>query len=202
MALVRPNAVARLWMTAFGAQRKLGCEVRSFRFCPGAAIRSGRTNCRVGVETGPLLDRSLSNTQAAPIPALRQSYFFQLRDFIRRAILCLAEEDLRDLMRPNARAGNARIIGQHDDRPPGIETTDDVVVVAEAAAMCDVALTGAAERKQLRALGGAQVRKDIREPAEVIVNRCAVVGCARGKGLLQRSLRDKLFRIQSLIPEK
>ena len=73
-------------------------------------------------------------------------------------------------MGPNARAGNAGIIGQHDDRPPGIETTDDVVVVAEAAAMRDVTLAGAAERKQLRALGGAQVRKDIREPAEAIVN--------------------------------
>jgi hypothetical protein len=48
----------------------------------------------------------------------------------RTAILCsIAEEDCRDLMRPDAWAGNARVIGQDDDRALGIERTDDVIVV-------------------------------------------------------------------------
>src|SRR5262245_37915006 len=102
-------------------------------------------------------------------------------------------------MRPDAWAGNARMmtkfrrrrdgsaIGQDDDRAPGIEKTDDVVVVGdEAAPVRDV----------------AQARKDIREPAEAIANWSAVVGRAGGKGPRQRGLWDEAFGIQSLIPEK
>ena len=59
---------------------------------------------------------------------------------------CSAEEDFRDLMRPDARAGNARMttwfrrgcdgsaIGQNDNRSLGIEQTGDVVAVGEEAA--------------------------------------------------------------------
>ena len=75
-----------------------------------------------------------------------------------RAILySISEQDFRDPMRSDARAGNARMtmrfrrrcdgsaIGQDDDRALGIERTDDVAVVGdEAAAMRDVALTSAA----------------------------------------------------------
>src|SRR5260370_15616671 len=106
----------------------------------------------------------------------------------RRAILCsIAEEDFRDLMRSDAWARNAPMIGQDDDRALGIEKTDDVVGVgAEAAPMRDV----------------AQTRKYIRHPAETIANWRAVVGCAGGKGLLQRDFWDEAFGIQSLIPEK
>src|SRR4051794_8857450 len=106
-------------------------------------------------------------------------------------------------MRPDAWAGNARMttwfrcrcdgsaIGQDDDRAPAVQETDDVVVVRDAAApMRDVAQTSFAEREQLFALGGAQVRKDIRDPAEAIANWCAVVGCAGGKGLLERGFGD------------
>src|SRR5262252_423726 len=110
-------------------------------------------------------------------------------------ILCsIAEEDFRDLMCPDTWAGNAymtirlrrgrdgSVVGQDDDRALGIEKTDDVVVVGdEAAPVRDVAPT----------------RKDIREPAEAIVNWRAVVGRARGKGLFHRDLWNKPFGIQS-----
>jgi hypothetical protein len=83
----------------------------------------------------------------------------------------IAEEDFRDLMRPDAWTGNARMIGQNDDRALGVEKTDDVVLVSDAAApMRDVAQISAAEREQLFALGGLAVRKDIRDPAEAIAN--------------------------------
>ena len=84
-----------------------------------------------------------------------------------RAILySISEQDFRDPMRSDARAGNARMtmwfrrrcdgsaIGQDDDRALGIEKPDDVVVVGdEAAPMRDVAQTSAAERDQLLELG-------------------------------------------------
>src|SRR5262245_710120 len=67
----------------------------------------------------------------------------------KRVILrSIAKEDFRDLMRPDARAGNARMttwfrrgcdgsaIGQDTDRSPGIEKTDNVVAVGEEAAPC------------------------------------------------------------------
>src|SRR6266436_1450755 len=99
-----------------------------------------------------------------------------------------SEKDFRDPMRSDAWTRNGRMmrfhrrrdgsaIGQDDDRAPAVEETDDVVVVGdEAAPMRDVAQTSFAEREQLFALGGAQVRKDIRDPAEAIANWCAVVG--------------------------
>src|SRR5262245_43377786 len=94
-----------------------------------------------------------------------------------------AEEDFCDLMRPDTRARNGAMIGQEDDRAPGIEETDDVVVIgAEAAAMRDVTQTG----------------KHICHPAEAITNWRAVVGCAGGKGPFQRDLWDKAFGIQGL----
>src|SRR6266508_2277559 len=133
-----------------------------------------------------------------------------------RAILySISEQDFRDPMRSDARAGNARMtmwfrrrcdgsaIGQDDDRALGIEKPDDVVVVGdEAAPMRDVAQTSATEREQLLALGGAQERKDSRDAAEAIANWCALVGCAEGESLLQRGLWDEVLGIQSLIPEK
>src|SRR5262249_1661281 len=99
----------------------------------------------------------------------------------------IAEEDFGDLMRSDAWAGNARMIGQDDDRALSVEKTNDVVVVGdEAAPVRDV----------------AQTRKDIREPAEAIANWCAVVGRSGGKGLLQHDFWDEPFGIQSLIPKK
>ena len=118
-------------------------------------------------------------------------------------------------MRPLAWAENARMtmwfrrrsdgaaIGQDDDRALGIEKTDDVVVVGDAAApMRDMAQTSVAESEELSALDGVAVRKDIRDPAETIADWCAVVSCAGGKGLLQRGFWDEAFGIQSLIPQK
>src|SRR5262249_16634002 len=94
-------------------------------------------------------------------------------------------------------------VHQDDDRALGIEKTDDVVAVGEEAApMRDKAQTSVAQGEELLALGGAQVRKDVREPAEPIVDGCAVVGCAGGKGPLKRGFWDETFGVQSLIPEK
>src|SRR5215468_1464332 len=113
----------------------------------------------------------------------------------RAIVRSIAKEDFRDSMRTDARAGNARMttwfrrrcdgsaIGQDTDRSPGIEKTNDVVAVGEEAApMRDKAQTSTAQGEELLALGSAQVRKDVREPAEAIVDECAVVGCAGGKG--------------------
>ena len=79
-------------------------------------------------------------------------------------------------MRPGAGAAKASrakyrldrpAIGQDDDRAPGIEKTDHVVVVgAEAAAMRDMAQTG----------------KAVRVPAEAIADFHTIVGRAWGKG--------------------
>ena len=60
----------------------------------------------------------------------------------------IAEEDFRDLMRPDAWASNTQMIGQDDDCASSLEKTDDVVVVGdEAAPMRDVAQTSTAERE-------------------------------------------------------
>jgi len=98
--------------------------------------------------------------------------------------LSIAEEDFRDLVRPDTRAGNGPMIGQEDDRAPDIEETDHVVVIGDATAPVRDVTQTTAEREQLFALGGTQVRKDIRDPAEAIANWRAVVGCAGGKGRL------------------
>src|ERR1700723_371037 len=101
-----------------------------------------------------------------------------------------SEEDPRDLMRPNAWAGNAPTmqfrhwcewsgISHEQDCALGIEKANHIIEVGDATApMRDVPPIGAAECQQLFAFGGAHQRQDIRIPAEAIVDGCAVVGCA------------------------
>jgi hypothetical protein len=99
------------------------------------------------------------------------------------ALRLTAEHDFRDLVPSNPRADQAGMrawsrarregpaIGQDQDGALGIEKADHVIVIGDAAAsVTDVAQTRAAEREQCFALRGVAVRKDIRDPAETIVN--------------------------------
>ena len=76
-------------------------------------------------------------------------------------------------MRADVWAGNARMIGQDDDRALGIEKADHVVVIGDAAApVRDVAQISTAKCEQLFAFSVSfiQVMKDIRDPAEAVAN--------------------------------
>jgi precorrin isomerase len=87
--------------------------------------------------------------------------------------LSITEEDCRDLMRRDAWARNAQMIGQDENRALGIEKADNVVVIGDAAAAVrDVTQTIATKCEQLFAFSVSfiQVRKDIRDPAEAMAN--------------------------------
>jgi hypothetical protein len=45
----------------------------------------------------------------------------------------IAEENFRDLVRPDTSVGNRPMIGQEDERAPDIEKSDHVVVIGDAA---------------------------------------------------------------------
>src|SRR5262249_22794560 len=113
-----------------------------------------------------------------------------------RGIISTAKQDFCNLMCPDARARDVRTrwsfrgcdgsaIHQDNDRTPGTEKTDHVVVIGDAAASVRDVAQISAEREQLFALGSAQERKHIRVPAETIAHWCAVVGHPGGKRQLQ-----------------
>src|SRR5205085_188381 len=84
----------------------------------------------------------------------------------------------------------------------GVKQTDDIVEISNTTAPVRDVTPISTDRAQLLALGSGHERRNIRVPAEAIVNQRTIIGLAGGEGLLQCTSWYETLGIQSLIPKK